>query len=247
MANWPLPPIVPGPWRNVSELDAVALAARLGNALGSRGAGLVWYTEVRRFRALSLEFFPGWLLVEFESRLDEQEVGFAGFLYGPDMQIVPLDLTSDPIHYVASVTPPDLSSPRKLLGFLRCFCGAIASEDGRFRIVASRSEVPLVDAPLADAAERVLSQIRRPRITWRNPDEGGQRSASVVAHMLYAEHLFRATYEVAGSQVTMTAEIDLGPLPLRYELIRPPFRLLLPGLRPVNPPADSNVATGEAR
>jgi hypothetical protein len=162
------------------------------------------------------------------------------------MQIVPLDLTSDPLHYVASVTPPDLGSPRRLLGYLRLFCGAIASEDGRFRVVTSRDEVALVDGVLDHAAERTLAQIRRPRIMWQPAGDGASRKARIVAHVLYDERLFRATYEIEGSRVAMVEDADLGALPLRYELIRPPFRSLLAHARPSAASAGGDAASGAA-
>lgn len=246
MSIWPAPPVIPGRWRTVPGSEAVTLASRLGNALGRHGVALVWQTEITRFRALPLTCLPNWLLVEYEARFSDGPSGVASFLYGPDMQIVPLDLTSAPLYYAAGVAPLDMSSASSVVEFLRCFCGSIASEEGRFRVVSSAQDLNLLPGVLDDETVKRIGQIRRPRVSWVEATDKQPRKARVVASMLYADSLFRTTYELGPGEVSMVEDVDLGPLPVRHELVRAPFRTLLDGARPAAPPSQDSTGADSA-
>lgn len=231
MAPWPTPPILPGGWTDVPDRDAVALAARLGSALARHFMGLVWFTEIHRFRALPLPFARDWVLIEFEARLDDGDAGVAGFLYGPGRKIIVLDLSSGPMYALAAQPEFALASDAATVAFLRCFCGAIAAEDGRFIVVGGADELALLPGDRTDAVAATLAQIAPPTVAWvEAPAEGDappERLPRVTACVLYAGHVLRAVYDIRPHRVEMVDSDDLGPVPVRRELIRPPFRTLL--------------------
>lgn len=231
MAPWPTPPILPGGWTDVPDRDAVALAARLGSTLARHFMGLVWFTEIHRFRALPLPFARDWVLIEFEARLDDGDSGVAGFLYGPGRKIILLDLSSGPMYALAAQPEFALESDAAAVAFLRCFCGSIAAEGGRFNVVGSADELPLLPGDRTDAEAATLARIAPPTVSWiERPAQGDtppERVPRVTACALYAGEMLRAVYDIRPHRVEMIDSDELGPVPARRELIRPPFRTLL--------------------
>lgn len=218
---WPAP-VVPGRWRELSASESITLAARLGNALGADAGRLVWHTEVLRVRATPLSFYKDWLLVEFAARLDgEERVGLACFLYGPGMRLVMLDLSSGPIHEVNEKHLLPLATPELAAEYLRFFCGFITGDDGRFRIVESASDLPLAaSANGAAAPAQTVAPLRLEPIV----KPGAQHAWKAQGFVLYGSLLCGVSYEIADGAVEMIADDQLGVLPVREEVLAPPFR-----------------------
>lgn len=224
---WPAP-VIPGRWRELGRMEALTLAARIGQALGPDDGMIVWHAELHNLRATPLTFYRDWLLVEVAVRLESQtRYSHACFLYGPGMRLVLLDLSSGPIHAVNEQHLLPLATADVAADYLRFFCNFITGDEGRFRIVEAPAQVPWQSgAEAAGHAAHADSIV--PVQVERIEKPGAQHAWRAHATMLYGDTLFRASYEIAGDgSILMVADEPLGTLQVRPEILTPPFRMQL--------------------
>ncbi len=225
MNPWPAPPLITADWKDLDPAEGVALAALLGAALAEQGlSDAVATVLVRRFRAVPLSFYPGWLLVEFEARLPDGGAGLANFLYGPGRQIVLLDGTSAPIHRTNLRALAPLDAPGLAIDYLRLFCGQLFADEGRFLIVESEADLGLRLAG-GRASPAIAAQLAPMRV--RPPAEGEPADGWIVdAHILYGSTLFSGTYHLSSGDVQMIGDEALGEVEAEAERWASPFRLV---------------------
>lgn len=204
-------PLVPGPWKTLTPAESRALLRRLDTHLFALHGP---EHRARRFpmrdlRAVPLDFYPGWLLVEGEADLAAGQVGTFDALYGPGF-LAALNGSSALIHelnagvltvrddgtvpeggqsaFVPSPLAP-LRADTTGMSYLHFFCNAVRGDEGAFRIVQNVRDLRLCGAP---APTRSMRKHLR-RVTFR--EDGEDLLADAV--VLYAGTLFEAAFRVS--------------------------------------------------
>lgn len=196
---WPCAPWFDGPWREVPShrIAVIAAAATVGEADG-------WDrlpSPIERMRALPLDCYPEWSLVEALTRFSANADGVFRALLGPG-GCRRLDGSSAVLH---AMNPKHLSaglSAEAAAQYLLLFSSAVRGEEGRFRIVTSTAQ-------LQKAEGQTLRKFR-PKVDIGplepQPTEDG---FSMTACVIYGAALFRSEFIVTPSGAVEMTNDDL--------------------------------------
>lgn len=224
--DWPLPPLIPGDWRELALGDACALLARYSAteaAAGSEPSGV--FVDYRRVRAIRPRCAPRWLLVEAEAHFRDDSVGLLTAFFGPDGVVLPSVWAPQPI--AEHLWPKDGIQATDLAAasdFVRLFVNSTSSDDRRFalietpeQLVASGEAAP---GPRADVVDRIAP------LTVTANGSGFTATGTV----LFAGTFNLATFSLTpDGYVQMVDESEIGEVPPLAEAYRGPFRMRVTG------------------
>jgi hypothetical protein len=220
--RWPLPPLIPGDWRELSLGDAGALLARYSAteaAAGSEPSGM--FVDYRRVRALRLKCAPRWRLVEAEAQFRDGAVGLLTVFFGPEGIVLPSVWASQPI---AEHLWPDGGIPATDLeaaaDFVRLVVNSTTENDRRFALIEAPEHLIAVSEPDPGPLLDVVSKIAPLNVTAN--DSGFTATGTVLFEDTFNLATFALTADGYLQMVEDTPLAEISPL---AEAFRGPFRM----------------------
>ena len=142
--DWPMPDLFAAEWAVLS--DEPTLRRVFSTLRVSQVQNHVPFGTPRIVRATSLDFYPGWTLVEVLLERPDGEEGIATLAINAEGGIL-LDGTSSPIHALRQMEPKPLHLPdeQTALDYLRFFCAFVQSEEGPFRLIETVRDAQLME------------------------------------------------------------------------------------------------------
>jgi TPR repeat protein/serine/threonine protein kinase len=199
---WTTPPLFTAAWRQLSgaerrtEIDWLkqqSVFDRIGT------------TDVRRMRAVTLDFYNGAVLFELEVGTGADDVAVLDYIKIGN-RFVMIDGKSDQIHQLSASAPIRIDTSQRAIAFLRFFMAAVQGEAGNFGVVDDTSGVPWL--PSATPANRSqVAALITPLDLSASPS-GGWHATSTL---LYSRTLFHASLWVKpDGMVQMTDDVPVA-------------------------------------
>lgn len=150
--GWPIPPLVPGAWRQLPGDERNAEIARLaaGNAFEKRVA-----SSADRIRTLPLSFYEGATLYEVEATRPAGSVYNYVRLAGRPDYVLEINGLSAPIHELNRSGSLRLDSPDQAAQYMHFFTNSLTGEAGNFRVVESIDDMRFAASAPADLPARL--------------------------------------------------------------------------------------------
>jgi tetratricopeptide (TPR) repeat protein len=210
--QWPIPPLVPGAWRQLprDEQNAETVRLRAGNAFEKRVAA-----NVVRIRTLPLSFYEGATLYEVESTVPAGTVYDYVRLAGRPDFVLEINGLSAPIHALNRSGSLRLDSADQAAQYMRFFMNAITGVEGNFRVVDSNDDLRFLASAPADLPAR-LGRFIVPLEIRRNQEGKWDARATVR----YSNAMFYAILRVDNliGNVAMTEDEPIAAdLPVLFE------------------------------
>ena len=220
--RWIGAPLISGDWFDILPDEAAEILAIVSEYLQSAELPVFLATaKVQRMRAVTIEVYPGWLLVECQAQLNTEAVVLFGFMFGPNGAIL-LDGRSDAIHAFNKLVGINVVDPQAAAEYLTFFCSAIRSGLGRFEIISAMDDLAFVPGTTRSQKASVRRQLTT--LTQGEADEAGIRFEGTVR---YGTSLFRTKFRVPpDGRVEMLDDEELvSEAKLEAELFEGPFRI----------------------
>ena len=220
--DWVGAPLIPGEWFDITPDESAEILVILGRYL--QGAELPTFIEsahAQRMRAMAIEAYPQWLLVECQAQLNSESIVLYNLLFGPN-GVVLIDGRSDMLHAFNRLVGVNLAEASAAAEYLRFFCSVVRSELGRFEIIDTARD--LTFGPNCSVAQKVaVKKLVKPlkRIISKTGD------MLFEATVRYGPSLFHTRFSVpSGGQLEMMDDdpLDFGGQ-LETELFEGPFRI----------------------
>lgn len=220
---WLARPLVPGDWFQLAADEIAEMLGQLKNYLqiAPEMPPFLDCAKVHGMRARTLDFYPGWLLVECQAALNSETVALFNFFFGPSGAIL-LDGRSDVLHAFNAIVPVAIEGPNLAAQYLMLFCSAVRSELGRFEIITDPGQIVFLPGQQSDQIAVARSLVLPLSEQGRN--EAGIEFQAIVR---YGDGLFSTRFRVpANGRVEMLddqpLEIEAG---IETETFEGPFRL----------------------
>ena len=231
-ACWPAAPLIPGDWSDLAGPATKELAARIDALPELRRSG----RSAARMRARAMPFYRDWLLVEALVRDEEGPFGILTAVFGTE-GLTPVTGESDVVHRL-NAHHLALTDMDDRLDYLRFFCSATRSADGRFRIVSDAADLcwkdAAEDAAVPEARTRAADVIA-PLRAVDAPEDGEADPATEIyeAFVGYGDAIFRSVFALQPSGMVDMQDDEpvMTDLPIRIERFSGPIRLA-PGREP---------------
>ena len=221
--KWALDPLLPGDWRDVSPEDmAEAIRIYAEDVANEHVPDFLGGADIECMRALPLSFFPGWMLFECQVGLKNGPRVLFDFVLGPDGAVL-LDGTKEPLHALAKHIKCAFTDASNARDYMLFYCNGLRTEQGRFRIIQSASELAIDTA--TDSATRAALKKAVRALKQSDVEEEGARFLVTV---LYAQSLYYTTFRVTpDGQVEMEEDhLVMEEVPVVPEYFEGPFRLV---------------------
>jgi hypothetical protein len=173
----PFIPMVPGPWKALDSEESAQFAQQLDRHLKAAGLADPPFSQqcpILSLHAVPLTFYPGWLLVQGECRMNTTQIASFDVLLGPgyiwcldgsapmiyalnDGQ-VPLPATSEGAE--PSKLRPELTAP----DYLRFFCHGVRSDQGVFRLIEHVGDLEI--AGVTRDLDKFRAQLKPLKMSW---------------------------------------------------------------------------------
>lgn len=207
-SGWHLPPAFSGEWTELRSGEAEDAVDRVRSAFPE-----AWSEEVvmgvRAVRRIPMSCYSGFDVVEvlfqFEDRPRISQLVLLGLKIA-----VWITGDSGSLHQLNALRDEDgephldISTDDRAAEYLRFFCGAVYAEEGPFRVVASAAELGTHMKPDVDYAvpDDVFAATPMKRVEGETSELAWQTDVTV----LYANHLFRAKFQIQRSGMVVMAE-----------------------------------------
>lgn len=220
--HWKWVPILPGNWRVLSLSDTCALLARLAaQELADGIEASAWGVTYRRARALRLEPYPQWLLVEAEAEMPDGETGCSYFFYGPKRRLLPVRWEVATLNILDALNREAGIALQPSLAYVMLRMNLAAFDGSRFALLNSAADLPVLDG--SDFPDEVAQRIKPPHILRQR--QGGVTLVEGV--VLYQGELHETTLRLhPDGQIEMDEGVEFGLLPLSRERIEGIFRIV---------------------
>jgi hypothetical protein len=221
--NWLARPLVPGDWFQLTADETAEVLGQLKNYLQvtPEMPPFLDRAEVHGMRARTLDFYPGWLLVECQAALNSETVALFNFFFGPSGAIL-LDGRSDGLHAFNAMVQVAIENPARAAQYLMLFCSAVRSELGRFEIITDPGQIAFLPGQQPDQMALARSLVLP--LSAQVENDAGIEFQAIVR---YGDGLFSTRFRVPpNGRVEMLddqpLEIEAG---IETETFVGPFRL----------------------
>lgn len=225
--NWPGPPIVPGNWRDLTDVLALNTVISIADWLEEEGdirnIALDW--SIDRVRVRPLLCYQDTVLVELGGHAGFGRPGLINVIVQEETMVL-LNGSSAHLHDLNYTVPPYLETDRARLDYMQLFMNWVHGDRGRFQPVGTEDE--LRARLLPEAAGRELGLNLSP-LTEAEVPGGSPAIARFTGTVLYGADLFGVVMELrSNGLVEMVDDVEvksgtMGQLPVREESLAGPM------------------------
>lgn len=220
--KWAGVPIISGDWFDIHPNEAAEILSILGEYLQSAELpAFLAQARIQRMRALELEVYPDWLLIECQAQINSEAVALFNFMFGPTGAIL-LDGRAEVLRAFNRLIGLNIVDPEGAGQYLSFFCSAVRSGLGRFEIIASIADLAFSQGTTRSQKTAVRRELKP--LTQLHHDGEGLLFQTTVR---YGPSLFHARFRVPPTgRVEMLEDREIEfEATLDTELFEGPFRI----------------------
>ncbi len=176
--EWPLRPLLAGPWEPLAREAAIEVLARAVTELPLNFGAT--FTAIDAVRRLPLHFYRDVTLYEARVLRGDTPAGLLTILEH-ESAIVVLTGTSPPIHAMNAKGLLQLDKPESMVDYLRFFCAAVHGEKGPFTLI-EKSDALVFNSDVPPDDRRRVEAMARPCELIGLGQTGGKQLSAVVQH-----------------------------------------------------------------
>ncbi|MGV8853043.1 MAG: hypothetical protein ACOH2L_00210 [Devosia sp.] len=220
--KWAGAPIISGAWFDILPNEASEILTILGEYLqNAELPAFLAQARIQRMRALELDVYPDWLLIECQAQINSESVALFNFMFGPSGAIL-LDGRAEVLRAFNKLIGLNIVDPQAAGQYLSFFCSAVRSGLGRFEIIGSITDLAFSQGTTRSQKTAVRRELRP--MTNLQPDGESLLFQTTVR---YGPSLFRTRFRVPpAGQVEMLEDLEIAfEATLDTELFEGPFRI----------------------
>lgn len=227
-AKWVGAPLIAGDWFDILPSEASEVLSILGEYLQSAELpAFLAKAQIHGTRALKLDAYPDWLLIECQAQINSESVVLFNFMFGSTGAIL-LDGRADALHAFNRLVGINVVDPQAAGEYLSFFCSSVRSGLGRFEIIGSIADLAFAQGTTHSQKIEVRRQLTP--LTQVQPDGSGVVFQTTVR---YGASLFHTLFRVPpAGHVEMLEDREIEfEATLETELFEGPFRIPAARLR----------------